>query len=285
MLIDLLNNNGLLKCSCINFKTNTLSFCIDYSVSDNLKGNFPQASLKMSEIQLLYKLDNQWRNYEEILHEGMNKINLSSEKEWYEIECIIYLPILSDLNKLNLILPDGCCFEYVTEKKNLLVAGGVHSFGMGCTSSGTLFSNIISRKMELNPLQLTFYDRNFLDKIHNFLNEEDIPSFDYGILELDYSNQDDFIVDNYLVDVVNLMLRHCNRLICWFTLPEGFDFKKNKLFNYLEPYLTGKNLILRDMSILYNQDMVDMCTSSNNFLNDNGNILIYKRISRDMGLL
>lgn len=287
MIIDLLKYDGENRDS-INFNIDSPIFSIDFAVSDYLDGNFPQASTKFTDnIQILYRIKGYWKNYSEMIFSGLNNIDLSAEEfENKNIELLIYFPILANLEKFNLILPENSTFNIISDKKNVLTAGGVHSFGMGCTAPGTKFSNILSRKLNLDNFNLTFYDRNFLDKINNFFEEtEKIPIFDYGILELDFCNQDDFIVERYIDKVLTNMLNHCKILICWYILPDYCINKKNKLFMHLEPYLNGNNLLFKDFSFLHNNDLSDMCSSSNNFLNDNGNILIYKRLFSEMRCL
>ena len=268
-------------------KTNSENVELEYQVDDIIDGNFPHVSLNAREgIHLLYKKD-EWRN---LKFENKNsKISLDlSDKLNKEKTCelLIYGPILSNLKQLSVNIDDNCHLEQIKNKDKVLIAGGIHSLGIGCNVVSTMFSTIISRKMNLDPHYLVYYNRNFLEQLYkHFKDLDDFPKFKYGLLELDYVFQDNVFVDRHLTQVINFMMKYCEHLICWYTLPSNQESKKNRIFNILEPMLNGENIILEDSSFIYEPEYVDMCTYSNNFINDTGNIMIYKKIIRDLEVL
>ncbi len=287
MIIDLLSTaeESFLKKYAYKFKTDCTKFDIKYNITTEYSRNYPQISLNArEEIQVLYKIKDHWNNYNAKANQETISIDLSKEISSEEhVEIIIHPPIVGDLTKLNIEIPQGFDIQINDFQEKILVAGGVHTYGMGINAAGTMFSNIIARKMNLTPYHLSFLDRNFLDKIDNYFVEDKIDcKYEYGILELDYYKQDDFIVDNFLLKTVRHMLKHCNKVICWYTIPRYYKEKQYELFYTLDPLLNGDKLILKDMSFLHDSEFFDRCTSSNNFINDYANILIYKIIKEDM---
>ncbi|MBE6485727.1 MAG: hypothetical protein E7Z85_02655 [Methanosphaera stadtmanae] len=268
-------------------KTNSEKIEIEYEVTDIINGNFPHVSLNSREgIHLLYKKDG-WKNFDIDYKNSKFSLDLTDKlNEENTCEILIYGPILSNLGKLSLRINDNCYLEQIKNKDNILIAGGIHSLGIGCNAVSTMFSTIVSRKMNLEPHYLVYYNRNFLEQLYKYFKDlSEFPKYKYGILELDYVFQDNVFVDRHLKQVINFMMKSCENLICWYTLPPNQKNKKNKIFNILEPILNGENIILEDSSFIYEPKYADMCTYSNNFINDTGNIMIYKRIVKNLEVL
>lgn len=271
-LLNLENKNELFTNPyTFSFVTDT-EFTIEYDVTNIRKGSFPQISpINLNGIELLYKKDSKWIDFP--INSNVTNVNVDSS------EFIIYGPLVSNLTKLNIITESNKPVKLFENKKTLLVAGGLHSFGIGTDSLKMMFSNIISRENDLKIFRFTYDNVNYLKSIFEGLKKlDDNFSFDYGILELDYNLQNDNIVKSYLFDVVRLMLKRCKYLICWYCIPPTRKYKIRNLFRSVEPFLNGNNMIIADLSFLYDDKYVDVCTHSFNYISSSGNYIIYKFI-------
>ena len=96
-------------------------------------------------------------------------------------------------------------------------------------------------------------------------------------------NQNEKILDEYLINVVNLFKSKCDKLICWYTLPHDDSYKKNHIHDLLNQNFNKNELIIKDLSCLYNNEYLNKCTFSKNFINDTANIYIFKELSKIIG--
>lgn len=274
------------------FKTNAQRFKINFKVTDIIRGNYPHVGIPAHEgIMVLYRKtmdspdddskERTWYNVEAYTERYDTTVfmhHLVYPGEEYEV--MIYGPILSKISQLEIEYPEGTYAEEIKNPPNskILVAGGTMSFGIGCTTSAMLFSSILSRKLNASVDNLTFNNSNFLNEINNFYKENyEKKEYDIGILELDYSNQNDEIVETYLKNVITTMKSHCKKLICWYSLPPYRSYKKNNINKILNE-IPSDNIIVQDISYVFDKENFDICTYSGNFINDSGNMLIYKKL-------
>ncbi|MBE6485724.1 MAG: hypothetical protein E7Z85_02640 [Methanosphaera stadtmanae] len=274
------------------FKTNAQRFKINFKVTDIIRGNYPHVGIPAHEgIMVLYRKsvnspqkdlkERTWYNVEAYTERYDTTVFMHHlVKPGEEYEVMIYGPILSKISQLEIEHPEGTFAEEIKEspKSKILVAGGTMSFGIGCTTSAMLFSSILSRKFNASVDHLTFNNSNYLTDINNYYKENNEKNeYDIGILELDYSNQKDELVDTYLKNVITMMKSHCKKLICWYSLPPYRSYKKNKINTILNE-IPSENIIFQDISYLFDKENVDICSYSGNFINDSGNMLIYKKL-------
>lgn len=296
MLLDLLKNKDLNKNhefnhSIFKIKLNSQQFKLFYEIKNIKKGYYPQVGITARQgILILYKYpdSNIWQNldsYSRRKHISINMKTYNIDKhtknnETYEL--LIIGPILSQLKTLKIEVPDKTLIELdnsLSDKK-IVVAGGIHSYGIGCTTVGLKFSNILLRDLNLSVMDLTYNNRtSYLADIFNYYEENSlITHTDVGILELDYALQDDEIVNEYLQKVVNHMLKHCDNLICWYCLPKSKLYKRALIYDNLMEEINDNKIKILDLSFLYDENYRDMCTASINFINDAANIYIYKNL-------
>lgn len=292
MIIDLLSHNMNHEKDIFgnplvfHFKTDSPHLTVEYEVTDTASGNFPHIGrMAREQIQILYKKDGLWNSFDDISDASTLVYDLKEiigKNRTYEL--YIYGPLLGNMSKLCVCVDDESNLELIDNRDKLLVCGGIHSLGVGCNTVSSMFSTIIARKLDLNPSYFVFYNRNFLDQIVKRLDKiEDFPHFEYALLELDYAFQDDVFVERHLRNVVLFFMEHVDNLVCWYTLPYKQDKKKNTIFTTLEPFMNGENFIIEEVSEVYDKEFLDICTYSNNFINDSGNIMIYKKIMKDLG--
>ena len=165
---------------------------------------------------------------------------------------------------------------------DMLFVGGIHSFGIGCTACGVMFSNIIGRKFNKHYQNISFNENNHLKYIYDYLDRFDLNKIETIILELDYVRQDCEIFDEYAEKVIKKLKSRCNNLICWYTLPESESEKFLKLNNFLEKNSKKRGIYFLNLSLIYNNEFSYMCTHSKNFINDAGNIIIYKNLFKQI---
>ena len=250
-------------------------------------GNFPHFGVIAREgIHILYRYPNtkNWFNVDAFSSRNspitVNMKYIIKGDEEYEI--LIYKPILSEISKLEIEMDEKYSMECLENKKDktILIAGGIHSFGIGCTACGVMFSNILGRKLDFNIQNISFNERNFLKNIGEYLKSYEQPHVELAILELDYIGQDDKILNRYNKKVIKQLKSKVDYLICWYAIPKTEEKKHEKLKKLMNKYSKDKKIEILDFSFIYDEEYSEMCTHSKNYINDTGNIMIYKRLEK-----
>lgn len=286
---DLLENNSdyndISNPLIFKFKTNAKSFKINFTISNKVVGNYPHVGVSLREgLTIMYRKpgDKTWLYVDLVTQRFSPEIYMTHYiKEDIIYEVLIYGPILTKLSSLSVEIND----EYLIENspfdfnQKIIVAGGLNSFGIGCTSAGYMFSNILSRKLNADISHLTYNEVNYLDNIYEDIKNLDYKNpYDIGILELDYIDQDDDNVERYLEDVVDALSSKCKIVIGWFSIPIK-EYKKNNIYQILKYNLDNKNLFITNIDSIYGE-LNDICTYSNRFINDSANVVIYENLMK-----
>ena len=281
---SLKNNEGNIKPAIFMFKANVERFRIHYQTKNLIPGNYPHLGVTVREgIHVLYRIegDSQWLNVDAFTSRNspisVNMKYLAEENQIYEI--LIYGPVLSEVELLKIELDDNAIFETMntTLSQDLLILGGIHSLGIGCTASGVMFSNILARKYNKRFQNVSFNDKNHLKLIYDYIQNHDLEKFSTIILELDYIRQDDEIFDEYSRKVIRKLKSKCDNLICWYAIPHSETDRHSKLSNFTNKF-SKRNVYVCDLSFIYDDNHSEMCTHSKNYINDTGNIMIYKAL-------
>lgn len=264
------------------FESDAQQFDIDFEVVNVVRNFFPHMGLPLREgLSVMYRtLHGDWYNIGNYALDTPFSVDMSqfvSEGEVYEI--MIYGPIISNLIKLQINLPDDSNSKILRwiPDKNVVVVGGPNSYGIGCTASEAMFSNIIERKFDANVYHVTYDEKNYLKTVKDFYDDAP-PIGDIGIIELDYFSQNESVVEEHLVEVINLMKSKCKHIIGWYTIPEGRAYKKIILNRTIKEFVDNKEIEVLDLSYMYDDDFKDMCVYNVWFINDSANILIYKEL-------
>lgn len=262
------------------FKINTNRFRIHYKISDIKKFNCPILGSSAKEgILVLYKhpVKDVWTNIKTFNKSGNANINLSQSVDnhvFYEV--MIYSPLLADMHEVTVEFGDR--YEVIQSdnpKESLLVMGGQKTFGIGCTTTGTMFSNIIGRKFNCNIVNVSSVDNDYLERLNNYLdNQSNEKQYKIGIIELDYLNDNDNIALNSIIDAMNLC---CENVIGWYAFNDS-NSKKDLINQILNDKIKNGLIAIEDMSMIFNEDK-DMCSYDDEHINDAGNVLIYKKLS------
>lgn len=263
------------------FKINTNRFRIHYKISDIKKSNCPLLGLSAREgIVVLYKhpVKNVWTNIRAFNKNGTANIDLfqcMDNGTFYEI--IIYSPLLARLEEVNIEFGDR--YEVVQSDKpngSILVMGGQKTFGIGCTTAGTTYANIIGRKFNSDVVNVSYLEDNYLEKLNEYMtNNENERRYDIGILELDYLNNSSI---NELKEIVRAMNSCCEEVIGWYAFTTSDDDKKEIITKGLSDEIDRKLINILDVSTIFNENG-DMCSYNDKHINDAGNVLIYKTLS------
>lgn len=264
------------------FRTNARKIILDYHVDDKKYGYFPHVGIAAQEgIMTLYKKDDDesWLNVEASTPRYNNTLNmhhLVDGKEEYDV--LLYGPILSRIKKLEVEVPEESTASLIPEEhaQRILLVGGLNSFGIGCTTQAFTLSALLTRKLDAHVDSLTYNYSNYLELVNRHYTENlQTRKYDIGIIEVDYVNQKDEITKKYVKEIVEKMKTHCNTVICWYCIPKYKSYKKeniNEILGNLD------DIILEDYSFLYDKEYVDICTFSGNFINDSGNMMIFKKL-------
>lgn len=287
MSLNLLTENIISNLSnpkVFRFKTNAQKFKINFSIKDKTYGNYPHVGISTREgIMILYRKseNKQWYNveaYTERFDSAVYMHHLVKPGEEYEI--MIYGPILSNLETLEIENPEETTISLIENSfdEKYLVSGGLVSYGMGCTTPASTFHSILSRKLNVAIDHITFNDKNYLNKIDDYIMNNSLEKYNIGILEVDYVNQDDELVKQYLSGIISELSSCCKHLICWVCLPKYKQHKIEKIQKIIDE-IPSENVIFKDFSFIYENEYSDICTYSGNFINDSGNIMIFKKIN------
>lgn len=212
--------------------------------------------------------------------------HIINENEEYEI--LIYGPLLSEVTQFDIeTLPKNAKIEYLENNKDktILICGGIHSFGIGCTACGVMFSNILGRKLDYNIQNISFNEKNYLKNTYEYFKNNRHPKVDFSILEIDYIRQDNEIFDRYNRKVIKQAKSKSDYLICWFAIPKTEHEKHEKIKELIKKYSKDKKIEILDLSFIYDENYSEMCTHSKNYINDTGNIMIYKKIEETIKII
>lgn len=282
-MIILLNLNDWQTGNVYRFKTNTNSFTIHLEISSTNKVYYPNMGKSAREgIMVLYKhpIKDVWTNVKAFGNVKTALVNLSQSvgnNIFYEV--IIYAPLFATVENIEVECEDN--YEILpadmSDDKSILVMGGQKSFGVGCTTCGTMFSNIIGRKHNANVKNISFHEGDYLEKLFDYLKKNKIGcSYYLGILELDYFNDKS---SEYLKDIITNMNMHCEHLIGWYAISDSQNYRKKNIKKVLSD--ESDRIIVKDLSFIFNEES-DMCTYDDEHINDAGNILIYSELICDI---
>ena len=266
------------------FRTNVPTLKIFYELEYVRKGNFPHVGVTAREgLLVMYKRpeDKSWMPVNAYSRSSPSSINMKYIVGVdVEYELLIYSPIFGIFSDLYLEIPEGYSFVSIQENRidRIMIAGGIHSFGIGCTTTSMLFSNIIGRKTNSIINNHSLFRNNFLEEYHSryVLGDRKFPMHDICIFEVDSYSQNEEDLEKYLKDVVELLKSRCKKLICWFALPPESESRKLLIKELLSDY--EDEIIIEDISCIYSDEYSDMCVFSNKFINDTANVMIYKKL-------
>lgn len=287
MRVDILHKSINIRSPFVyRLRTNAPSFKIFYELEYVKKGTFPHVGVTAREgLLVMFKRaeDKSWMVINAYSRKSPATINMKPLVEAdEEYDILIYGPFLGKFAELYLDIPEGCPIVSIEENEidRIVVAGGVHSFGIGCTTSSMLFSSIIGRKTNSIVNNFSFNKHDFLKAYNRLYVEGDrkVPTHDVGILEIDSYSQSEEDLEKYLCKVVDYFKSRCKKLICWYALPSESESKKSLINELLKDY--GDEIIVEDISCIYSKEYSDICVYSNKFINDTANVMIYKKLSK-----
>lgn len=274
--------------ACVVFRTNAARFSLEYTVTDKKAGNYPHVGITAQEgLAVLYRrckdgICSCWYPVDLLSKVYQIEVNMShmiKDREMYEI--LIYGPILAHLARLFCVLKDEDFFaipEY-NNRKRCLILGGCKTFGIGVTSTGMMFGNILRREMLdcMEIQRVAFREKNYLDLIAAQVTKMDLSVYDLVIFEVDTYGQNDQVVEKQLPIIMEQIAESVEKVICWYSLPKREEEKKQQISFILDRWKDNQIRFL-NMNHLFSPMCLDTCTYSLNFINDAGNILIYKAL-------
>ena len=211
IILDLIQgslNNGV-KPYIFKFKCNAQKFRIHYQAKNILQGNYPHMGVTAREgIHVLYRIEGntQWLNVDAYTSRNspinVNMKYLAQIDQFYEI--LIYGPVLGDVEILKIEVEDNYALEVLNNdiSNEILIVGGIHSLGIGCTACGVMFPNILGRKFDKHFQNISFNNPNHLKSIYENIDKYDLDKINTIILELDYIKQNPSIFDEYSKKII-----------------------------------------------------------------------------------
>ena len=265
------------------FITNSNMLSISFETDGYQIGNYPNLGITaQSGLSILYRKfeDPNWYPLNCISSKsgtGTTNIDMTrfgcGTSSKYEI--LIYSPIRSYLKKLEVSIEDDA--ELSPSKQlssSLLCLGGINTFGIGCTASSMMLSNILGRKFDYNVYNVSFDSNDYLQKIYAILESiiKSIQNIKCVILEGDYIRQKEQIFNSYFpLVVMKLSTLHCPVYI-WSSC-------ENRCYLIKKYTLSLENLVFVETNDIFKGAMSERYMHSANFINDFGNIRLYEKIS------
>lgn len=288
------------------FESDAQEFDIIFEISNIIKGYFPHIGITAREgISVLYRRSGSknWLNIDSFFSKSTNTgtknehnqdlfyskskktIDMScyvDEGEKYEI--LIYAPIISQLTKLNISFSEDVYVKKLDEisNKTMVVVGGPISYGIGCTNVKSMFSNILERKYDATVSHVTFNEKDYINSVLKYYDEESPLIADVGIIEIDYFLQKESVVENLLPDLITVMKQRCKHLIGWYAISDRKSFKKIIANNTIKEFVYNKDIKLVDLSYIFDKENKDICVYNKYYVSDSGNFLIYKKLDETL---
>ena len=220
IILDLIqksvNNSNSVKPYIFKFETDVQVFRIHFQTRNVLSGNYPHMGVTAREgIHVLYRISgtSQWFNVDAYSSRNspvdVNMKYLAHAGEPYEI--LIYGPVLSEIELLKIEVDDDSDITVLNNEisNDILIVGGIHSLGIGCTASGVMFSNILARRFDKHFQNISFNEENHLKAIYEKLDNYNLDKYDTIILELDYIRQGNAVFDKYAKKVIKKLKSKC----------------------------------------------------------------------------
>jgi hypothetical protein len=181
---------------------------------------------------------------------------------------MIYSPILTSLEELIIECSDSYnIISDYEENRSVLVLGGQITFGIGCTTAGLMYSNIIGRKFNVNIHRIAFDSECFLEEILKIIKDEKIlRAYDLAIIELNSLDNTEI-----LKEILLALNECCKDIVGWYAFNDSAETNL-----HLESF---PDLKVKDVSCIFNKEYKDMCTFDDEHINDAGNIMIYKSLT------
>lgn len=266
--------------------TNARKFIIKFSICDQIIGNYPHVGISAQNgITVLYSTDEgkKWytiecidsRDNHNYLIIDMNKFLVTQEK----IQIIITSPILASLKELYIGIPKNCFLYPVSKerRKKLLFLGGIHTYGIGCTTSAMLFSNIVMRKGDYVVYNEAIKSNDYLRDTLKILkhNLDFLTEIDAVFLEGNYFRQSEKDFCENMPEILDILNKFNFPVFIWNTALEKF----------LKLNLDKK--IRKDIYLLKTWDVLrqnkELYFFSNNFINDAANVILSENFLKLLG--
>lgn len=266
------------------FETNAPTFEIIYEKENTKWGYYPHTGITpLAGICIMFKTlkNDMWLNLDYHAYDSPLAIDMSDFVDKDEIyEVMIYSPILSNLSKLQIEIPAGFTASKTSwnSSRNIVVAGGSISYGLGCNTVNSMFSNVLERNFNAEVKHITYNSTNYMEKINDYYKNNNPSVSDVIILELDNYSQKESMIEEQLPEVISILKNKCRYLIGWYAIPPKKAFKKIIANNIIKEDIYNKTLEVLDMSFIFDEDYMEMCDYNNWFINDAANIMIYNKL-------
>ena len=255
--------------ACINFFTNSPLFKLEYVITDKKTGNFPHVGVSVREgLSIYYQTPTGgWRPYDLVSRGTIYVVDLRQRIENpKKIELMIYGPILSHIETLSVEIEDCYWVEkkISNSKEHLLILGGKNTFGLGVSSTGLMYSNILRRKKNFIIKRYSTLQTNYLSFLFHCLEKEaELKKYNKVVLELNGNLLESDI--NFFISYLEQNGFSQNDIVLW-----GIFYKREKHFE--------EKRIFLNLDYLFDDNHNDENTLSKNFINDAGNVHVYQEV-------
>ena len=263
---------------------NAKSFDLYYEVMDVKYQTMPHVGISAREgLLVMYRRQSKpfWTVVDVFARskkEHIDMRHLVDDKENYSV--FIIGPMFAKIRKLYIDVEDGVFISPLSQNsRSILIIGGIHSSGAGCTTSGFSIPGQLARSMDCRIDTHLLYKYNYLADLKKDFQElvtEDGCSLHYDavIIEADHIRQDDAIVQNNLKDLLYLISFMTKNVLVWSSIPDQKEQKRTTLQLITDQMKANAVFHYLDISQCYDPSMSDMCTFSENFINDTGMVLV-----------
>ncbi len=282
----------------ISFISNSPTIAFKYSVVNRMLGDLTHTGISVQcGIAYSYRVidEDKWHNLDCYLGREekcckiipMNKY--VRDNKYYEIR--IYAPSFSYLGDVVVAIEDE--YDAVPVDKGphkVCFLGGLATFGTGVTSSTLMFTNLMTRRYQIEVKNISFYFWNWMDKLKPFLEKtsEQIQDCDLVFLECDASTLSLEVLKHNLEEITVFLLENTKAKVVLWNQPICYDNKTDEKKHYIENMVNNLmekypcRIKLNDSYSVWDEQEIDYYSNDANYLNDNGNIYIYNRLKNNV---
>ena len=272
----------------VRFQTQAKKILMQASVTNERKGNFPHVGICARKgISVLFQeKNNGWKIYNTFLCTS-DVITLDLREYIHgdgPIEIMIECPILSILT--NLIIGVEKRFNIIptkfSEKFPIAFLGSMFTFGIGVTNSSMIFSNIISRKLNVDIYNFGIYDNN--PQYDQIIDEIMVIPFSTLVIEADNIRQDNVsFYEKFPVLINKIRSYQPTTPIIYFNQPfissyqNNYITRKEFVYNF---YAKNQFSYFIDGENIFDEYQREYCSYSNIYYNDYAHVKYYQEIRK-----
>ena len=289
---------GTCKSNSVNigFISNSPNIEIKYTIVDRRMGEYAHTGITVQYgVSYVYRIIGEeiWHNLDCYCgreSDGLISIAMNRyvpQDKFYEIR--VYGPVFSYLSDFVISIDEAYEISPVShEKKKICFLGGVTTFGAGVTSSALMYTNILQRRYAIEAVNISFYWWNWMDNMKAFLYEllPQIQDCKMFFMECDSPKLSLEVLEHNLKEICEFLLEQTtSKLVLWNQpICNNNNEKKAYIENVVNDFCDRypNRIVFHNNYYIWKEEQYDEYTNGEEFINDSGNIYIYKMLKSNV---